>query len=157
MKQLKLKNYFLYSAGQGLTFQSFLTDLMLHGNESRQRTKFLKMISDKTIEVEQKRIEFGQTHCKKDKNGAFVFIDKDGKETTDKTLGKQFIIENQEGFNKELGDYLAQDYVIDITPANKETIRVVREIILKTSKEFSGQEAVQYNEWCEAFEQKEVK
>jgi hypothetical protein len=155
MKQLKLKNYFFYIAGQNLTLQGFLNDLMLHGNESRQRTKFLKFVQGKVLEIEAKRIEIGQVYCKKDKNNSLIFTDKDGKETTDKTLGKQFIIENQEGFNKELAEYLAGDYIIDITPENKEMIRVVKDIVLKTNQEFSGQEANTYNEWCEAFEKKE--
>jgi hypothetical protein len=51
-----------------------------------------------------------------------------------------------------LSEYLAKDYEIVLTP---EMFKVIRDIVLKTSQEFSGQEAVQYSEWCEAFEKKE--
>jgi len=152
MKTLKLKNYFLYAGGQSLTLQSFLGGLMLHGKESRERTRFLKLISDRVQEVEKERIVLGEKNCKKNKKGELIYTDKDGKETTDKLLGTSFIIENQKDFTKELTDYLGEEYVIDVSPANSETINTVKGIVLNTSKEFVGAEANLYNDWCTSLE-----
>ena len=151
-KVLKLKNYFFYAGGQPLTLQSFLGGLMLHGKESRERTRFLKLISERAQEVEKERIEIGEKNCKKNKKGELIYLDKDGKETADKVLGTSFVFENPENFIKELTDYLNEEYLIDVSPANSETVNTVKGIVLNTSKEFVGGEANLYNDWCDAFE-----
>ena len=68
-------------------------------------------------------------------------------------MGAQYTIEKQESFTKELTEYLAEEFVIDVTPANTDMVHTVKDIVLKTNKEFSGQEAIEYNEWCTAFEE----
>lgn len=151
MKSLKLKNYFFYAGGQNIALQLFLGGLMLHGKESRERTRFLKMVEGRAQEIEQERIKLGEKHCKKNKKGELVYLDKDNKETTDKSVGVQFLFEGIDDFTKELSGYLNEDYIIDITPANSETIAVVKKIIDDSNRDFTGVQANEYFEWCESF------
>jgi hypothetical protein len=153
MDKLTLKNYFFYSGGLSLTLQSFLNSLMLHGKECRERARFVKMIEGRVLEVETERVKIGEINCKKNKKGELVYADKDGKETTDKNQSRSFIIDNQEAFQKELQEYLAEEFIIDITPANKQTILTVKDLILNSNKDMNGQESIAYIEWCESFEQ----
>jgi len=152
MKTLRLKNYFFYAGGQNIALQIFLGGLMLHGKESRERTRFLKMIEGRTQEIEQERIKLGEKHCKKNKKGELIYLDRDNKETTDKLVGVQFLFEKVEDFTKELSGYLNEDYILDITPANSETISVVKKVLEETNKDFTGIQANEYFEWCEAFQ-----
>ena len=76
------------------------------------------------------------------------------KETFDGKKGKKYKMsdEGQEKFKKQYDEYLQETLVIDVTPANRETIYEVRELILDTKQEFSGVMASRYDEWCEALE-----
>lgn len=76
------------------------------------------------------------------------------KETTDKREGKRYKMsqEGQKNFSKQYDEYLKETLTIDITPANRETIYGVRDLILDTKEEFSETMAVRYDEWCESFE-----
>lgn len=152
MKTLRLKNYLFYSGDQSISLYSFLNGLMLHGSKSRERTKFLKIINDRVLATEQERIKLASKHAKRNKHNEILYVGADGKETTNNTTGGSFVIENQEDFKKDLLSYLEEEFVIEISPTNNVTIYTVKELLLKCDKEFSGQEAVQYNEWCEAFE-----
>ena len=81
-----------------------------------------------------------------------VYLDKERKETTEKEKGVQYKIGDLAKLNKELGEYMNEDYVIDVTPANREIIYGVRDLILNTEEEFSGIMASRYNEICNSFE-----
>lgn len=152
MDKLTLKNYFFYASGLSPTLQSFFNSMMLHGKECRERARFLEMIEGRVLEVENERFRIGESNCKRNKKGEMVYADKDGKETTDKSLSRSFIIEDLEAFNKEFSDYMSEDFVIDITPANKETIMTVKNLLLNSSKDLTGAESKAYTEWCDAFE-----
>jgi len=152
MKVLKLKNYFFYGGNGGFTLQSFLNSLMLHGKETRERTRFLNIIAPRVQEVEAERLRIARINAKQDKKGNILFLDKDGKETTDEKLGLKFTIADEGKFTKELSDYLGESLVIDIVPSVGDTIETVKRIILGSNKDLTGVEANEYDEWCQAFE-----
>lgn len=146
MKTLKVKN------GQILPLFAFLSDLSLHGKESRSRSRFKKLLADRIAELEEERIALCEKYSKKNKKGETLYLDKDEKETTNKTGGSKYTIEKVEEFNKELIDYMAEDFVVDVSPSNSETVYAVRDIILGVDKEFKGEEADAYDELCSSFE-----
>ena len=149
IKTLKLKNYFLWQSDNGQSLILFLNRLLLHGKESRCRTRFINLLAERQMEIEKQRKEILLSHCKKVK-GEPVYLDKENKETTDKEKGIKYAIQDQEAFAKELSEYLNEDFVVDVTPATSEAVYGVRDILNETKEEFSGIEAQRYFEWCEA-------
>jgi len=58
-KQLNLKNYFFINVPQqaALSIQDWLSRLMLHGEASRYRTRFVKMLVERATEIDKERIK----------------------------------------------------------------------------------------------------
>ncbi len=155
MKTLTLKNSFFIDIDPqngiiGLT--SWLAKQMLHGPASRNRTRFVKLVSDRLNEIDKEIQKLREECSAKDKKGNTIYFDKDGKETTEKEKAVRFKIEDQKRFNEEWEKYMQENYVIDVTPATKDIVYGVRDIVLNTMEEFSGAMAQRYDQWCEAFE-----
>ena len=153
-KKLVLKNYFLFdnSQLQITSLLNFLTRQQLHGSESRNRTRFSRIIGERATEIEEERKKMLTDHCEKDKEGKTIFLDKDGKDTVDESKSTTYKIKDLATFNKEWADYLNEDYIIDITAANEDIIRSVKDIVLNSSESFSQIMAVMYEDWCTCFE-----
>ncbi len=177
MKTLKLKNYFFVGNQelQSVGLHEWIAKQMLHGQESRARTRFLQSIAPRVQEVDNVRIELLKKHAEKQtvKQGdkevelpVMTYIevaeekDPDGKtvripkevETTDANKGKRFKIEDAEAFNKEYQEYLNEDCIIDVTPANREIVNRIKDILVNSHETFAGRMALLYDEWCSAFE-----
>lgn len=142
-----------------LSLYQWLAAQMLHGKDSRSRTRFMKIVEPRLQEVDKFRQDLLEKHAEKVKETVegqevekVVYLDKDGKDTTDKAAGVKFKIADVPAFDKEYNEYLQENYVIDVTPAVIETIYGVRNILLNTTEEFSGTQALVYDEWCQAFE-----
>lgn len=146
MKSLTFKNW------QVIPLATWLSQLFLHGKESRNRTRFIKLLSERIQEIEKERIGLMEKHQAKNKKGKPLWIDENGKDTEDRMKGKNYKIDQKEKFDKEFNDYFAEDFVLDVSPAKQETIYNVRDLVLNTEKEFAGNEALMYNSWCDSFE-----
>jgi hypothetical protein len=153
-KTLKLKNYFLVENKRAKSLSAWLSDQMLHGKQSRNRTRFIKLLSERYEEVNGERNRLLSEYCDKNSKKENIYLDKDDKETTDVKLSVKYKIskENLEKLDKEYAEFLDEEYKIDITPANSEIINDVKDIILNTTSQFTGGEAVMYDSWCESFE-----
>jgi len=186
-KQLKLKNYFFINnvQQQVVSIQEWLTRLNLHGSDSRNRTRFVKLLVDRITEIDKERLEMLRNFAdkktveekdketgkmkkvekviflvnEKDENGRFIFDPKTNKpkvkrETLEEKEGDVYKIsdESNKKFEEEWKKYLEEELILDVTPATNETIYGARDIILKTTQEFSGRMGVLYDEWCTAFE-----
>lgn len=155
MKTLTLKNSFFIDIDPqngviGLT--SWLAKQLLHGSASRSRTRFIKLVSDRLSEIDKEINKLREECSAKNEKGEIIYFDKDGKETTDKEKSFRFKIDDQKKFNEEWDKYMQEDYVLDITPASKDVIYGVRQILFDTHDEFNGVMAARYDQWCEAFE-----
>ena len=159
-KVLKFKNYFLYSIVNPVnpteiivrSFQVWLMNLKLHGPASRMRTRFIRLVTDRTKELDVVRIKLAEEYSR-NKKGEVVYVDKKGKKTTKNEAGFNFDIQDVDKFMQEWEDYLNEDYIIDVTPANNDIMNGVKAILLETTEEFEGREAVRYDEWASAFEE----
>ena len=141
--------------GAPISIYQWLAKQMLHGKDSRARTRFLKLIEERAKELDAARLEMLDRHAEHEGEGddrKIIYLDKDGKDTTDKGQGVKYKILKMEDFDKEWAAYLEEKYVIDVTPAVIETIYGVRNILLNTPEEFSDFQATVYDEWCQAFE-----
>ena len=127
----------------------------LHGKESRYRTRFIRVLSERAEEMEKERIslcvKYSETKEVEGKK-VTVFLDKDGKDTTKETELVKYKIIDQKGFNEEYSEYLKESLIIDVTPATKDMINSVKETLLNTNESFKANEAALYDGWCEAFE-----
>ena len=170
MKQLKVKNYLVF-AGRDRKVASlsvFLSELMLHGKESRARTKFLKLIVDQNTYINEEKTKMLEGFCKKNDKGEMVYITMEPvkeegkdtakvveKETTDRKMAMKYAFktpEDEEKFEKEWQEFMAEEFVIDILPSNNEMVYTVRDLVLNTNQEFSDNNAILYSEWCDSFE-----
>lgn len=174
-KLLTLKNFFLFPQPNDDpklsidTLQEWLAKLLLHGKDSRNRTRFNKLINDRVIEIDEEKKRLLEDNATK-KNGKIVYQipklrdekivkDKDGnpilEDTTTPPQGPmQFKLskEAEQKFWKEFNTFLNEDLILDITPSTSEIIHTVRDIILDTKEEFQGRMAMRYDEVCQAFE-----
>lgn len=159
MKILKLKNYHVYNSP--LSLQAWLMSLELERKPSRARSRFVKMTVDNAKAIEEYRQELIK------KYGKYVEkkVGEKGKEKIEKELvrnmatdpetGKQveqIILDNSDAYNKEFGELLEEDFILDVTPAVEGTINTIRDLVLNTDAKFSGRLATLYDEWSEAFE-----
>lgn len=157
-KVLKFKNYFLYSIRDTQkilvnSFQDWLIQEKLHGPASRDRTRFIKSIMERSEEINEERIKLLEEHSK-NKKGETEWRLKSGKVVIEapKDEDQIYDVKDMGAFYIDWEKYLQEDYIIDVTPANKELINGIKEIVFNTNSEFSGQEALRYDEWCDAFE-----
>ena len=74
MRQLKLKNYLIYPGGRTIVLPLFLDGLMLHGAESRARTKFIKILGDQVKFINEEKEKMITAVCKKNDKGEVVFL-----------------------------------------------------------------------------------
>jgi len=166
MKQIKLKNYLIYPGERTMVLPLFLDGLMLHGQQSRARTKFIRLLGEQVKFINEEKEKMISAVCKKNDKGEVVFLyteieEKDGvkapveKETTDRRKGQRYAFakpEDEEKFEKDWQDFMAEEFVIDVLPSNSEVIGTVKELVLNTKEEFKERDAVMYSEWCDAFE-----
>ena len=165
-KVLKFKNYFLYTIFKPSkedpekqeidipSFQGWLISQELHGLASLNRGRFIKIIMDRAEEIDKHRIEIASEHAK-NKKGEIEWRLKDGKVIKDEPRPEEKVpydIKDMGKFLEEWEDYLNEDYIIDVTPANNEVINGVKSILLNTKSTFAGGAAMRHSEWYEAFE-----
>lgn len=140
---------------QLVPFVKFLESQELQGKESRLRTRFVKLFLPRIQENDTERVTILKKHAEmKDVDGAssIVYLDKDGSETTNEREGVNVKIGDVEKFNEEYVALMNEEFVLDVTPASKEMIFTVKDVVLNSKTALKGLDAVYYDLWCETFE-----
>lgn len=159
MKILKFKNYHVYNSP--LSLQMWLMSLELERKASRSRSRFIKMTVENAKSIEEFRQEliakYGKYTEKKVKKGEKEETVKElvRNSTIDPETGKpveQIQLDDPDSYNKEFGEILDEDFIIDVTPAVEGTINTIKDLVLNAPTTFSGKLATLYDEWCECFE-----
>jgi len=148
-KTLTLPNYTI------VPLAGWLANQNLTGLTSRCRTRFIRILSERAQEIEKTRIELCEKHSAKTKKGekeVLVYIDKDGKDTTEFEKMISYKIADRKAFDEEYSIYMKETLVLDITKERMETLMNVKNIILNTEAMFEKEGAVMYEEWCSLFE-----
>lgn len=146
-KENKVKSLVL-SNGQVRVLSGWLgentdgTPLMLHGSESRARTRFYVLIQPRLKEIEEGRLELANKYAKKDKEGK-IELDED----------KNIVLDKQEEYTKDFTELLSEDFVIDILPSNEGTLKVIKEMVINLKREFDLPGGMVHNRVCEIFEE----
>ncbi len=134
---------------------SYLNKFELAGKESRMRSRFITITTERIIELEKERIRMLEEHSTKDKKGQSIKIKSQRKnefnnveEYTEYDLSNDSMML----FRQEYSEYLNEDYIIDITESNKKEINKIKEILLNSTLPVKGLEAILYDEICKSFE-----
>lgn len=144
IKGLVLKNYQVK-----ITHSLLFTDstnkkpLFLHGVQARARNKFFQIIEPHINYIESERIKIITTYAKKEK-GDKVMTNEKGE--------VEWLKGGLEGFKKEYNVLINKEFVIDVIPSNRETLKQVRDILLNLKTEFSPVEGRAYDLICQSFE-----
>ena len=159
MKILKFKNYHVYNSP--LSLQMWLLSLELDRKPSRARSRFIKMTVENAKAIEEYRQELIKKYGKYNEKK----VTRDGKEVVEKELVRNMTVDPETGkeveqiqladagaYNKEFGELLEEDFIIDVTPAVEVTINTIKDLVLNTNAKFSGKLATLYDEWCDCFE-----
>jgi len=121
-----------------------LFNLSLKGKQSRHRTKFIKVLTERLTEVEEQRKELAKEHSHVDEHG----------EPKTKNDGKEYDIKDIDAFRKDLKELFEEELVLEGGDAQG-MLKTVKEVLLNCDVEFSGQDAVIYDYLCEQFEGEE--
>jgi len=115
---------------------SWLNDQQLSGRESRARTRFVEDMQVELNHIEADRIKILESVADKDENGA------PKKETDEATGQEKFILsaEAQTEFVHEYSALMSEEWVVDVTDANRDRIEEVKGIVLNTDYRFGPQE-----------------
>lgn len=158
MTSFKIKNKYV------LGLASWLNDLQLYGKESRERTRFVSVLSERLAETDKFRNSMVEKYVEKGEDGkSKTKVGDDGVEVWD------IKAEELPKFEKEYNELMDEDFVLDVLDGNKEKTKVVKDIVLNTDYKFGPKEgdsvqekmakirqAAEYDKWCEAFEAVEL-
>ena len=137
---IKLKNYEIDDFGQ------FLLSLPLKGKQSRLRSRFIKLLQERALQVQEEQMAIINEYVKKDEQGKPKRKMKNGQEVWDIKDGKE------EEFQEQMREIAFEDCIIEITAEREEMYQVVRDAVLNCDKVFSGEEAIKYDRFCDIIE-----
>ena len=123
-----------------------LFNLSLRGKQSRHRTRFIKLLNERFVKVEEERKQLAEEFAEKYK---------DGKPIVENDRYK-IVGDNREQFQKKFEELMSEDFVIE-GENYKETLEVVKDILLNCDEYFSGEQAFVYDYLCEQFEKGDEK
>lgn len=138
---------------------NWLNEQQLDGRISRFRTRFVKDLSEAMQELDNERLDLAKNAADKDEDGNPL--------TEGEGAAEHFVVpvDNQPALNDAVAELMKEEFVVDVTEANKEKMQIVRDIVLNTDYKFGPKEgddamesfrktrqANDYDVWCEAFE-----
>src|SRR5699024_3997643 len=113
----------------------------LKGKQSRHRTKFIKMLSERLKEVVDEQDEILKEHC---------HLDDEGNPAKDEYDNYKIKDHHKETFLKDRNELYREEFVID--DGNSQVmLKTVRNILDALNVEVSGDKAIVYDYLCEQF------
>lgn len=106
-----------------------------HGKEARSKSRFLDIIIPRINEIDKERIRILEGLADKDKDGKPI------------SENEQFKLSDNsmEQFRKEYGEYLSEDFIIDILPSNEGDISTITEMLLNDTTPLTTEEGAIYD------------
>ena len=129
----------------------WLQTLSLYGRESRERTKFVELLSEEVKEHEAMRLDILKKYADLDP------VTKEPIVITSEDKSEHFQIpdEKLKEFSDEMVEYLEEDFTVS-GDGNKQRLKTLKTVVLDTPEKIDPQVAGEYDKWCEAFEKVEV-
>lgn len=131
--QLKIKNSLVEGA------MELLFNLELRGKQSRHRTKFIKRLNEQLTEIKEQRMDLVKEHSNLDEEGNPIVID------------NLYDIVDLDAFNKDVAELFAEELIIS-SPVDDEMLKTIKQILDECDVAFSREQAIVYDELCEAFD-----
>ena len=128
-------------------FTDFLLSLELPFRQSRMRSKLVKQARNYLQELQGEEQELLKKYGDKDEEGKLITKVNEDNGNTYVPLDS---IDPQ--FYKDLSILMQDDWVIDESESNKDMLTTVREIILNYEGTLSGEQAMQFDVYADAFE-----
>lgn len=126
-------------------FMKFLLELELAGKQSRMRTKIVKILNERSTEIDNDRIELAKEYAMKEEDGTPITETLENGQTVYK-------MENRYAFDHQYGLLMREELIIVDSPDKQDMLDTVKDAILNTNQIFSGQQALEYDRWCEIVE-----
>jgi hypothetical protein len=139
MQTVKIKNY-------QLKFVTEWLDGPLPIKEARSRNRFLHLLAPRIKEIEDERNKIILDKCDKDEDGKPII------EKTDQGSTYKFSGDTWQEVQKEIVDLFNEDLIIEVTPANEADIKIVKGLILETTKTLDTQQTEVYEQVAKEFE-----
>ncbi|KYC73679.1 hypothetical protein [Heyndrickxia coagulans] len=118
---------------------NFMYGLKLVRKQSRFRRRFIDMLQERAILVDQDRIELLKEHSKKDENREPIIHD----DTYD--------VKDMKAFNEDLQELYSEKMVIE-GGDNREMLRTIKAVLKKfEDTEYDGQQSEIYDYLCDQF------
>lgn len=127
-------------------FGKFLLKFELKGEQSRMRTRLVKQLQEKLDSISQEKQDLIQDYAKKDENGEIV------KEINEETNEEFIPLTDGKEYYFELHKLMTEDFVLEETPNTIKVLEFVKDLVLNCDWTFSGEEAMEYDKWCEIVE-----
>jgi hypothetical protein len=127
---------------------NLLYSLSLKGQQSRHRTKFIKLLQEKLTDFLDGEKEMRKEECELDEKGDPKTHEENGQELLN--------VIDMKHFQKVRKELYEEERVID-GGDNQVMLQTVKKVLEDCDKELSGQEADIYDYLCEAFEKAEQK
>jgi hypothetical protein len=122
---------------------NLLYSLSLKGQQSRHRTKFIKLLQEKLTDFLVGEKEMRKEECNLDEKGEPKTYLKNGQELLD--------VKDLDHFTTAKKELYEESRVID-GGDNQVMLQTVKKVLFDCEREFSGQEADVYDYLCDAFE-----
>lgn len=119
---------------------NFFYNMPLRGKQSRHRTKFIKLLTDRLKEVSEQEKQLLIEFAKKDEKGNPIKIGE-----------TRYEIEDIESLAKEKEILFNEEFVID-GGDNEDMLKTLKDVLENYNEELRGQEATLYDYLCEQFE-----
>lgn len=126
-------------------FVDFIMNEEVTPKLSRMRSRFVKIAKERIQQNDEDRMEIIKQYCEVDEQGELVTV-------TDEEGNARYKIENMDEFNKEFSELMSEYFIVEDNETNKEMLECVKAIVHNTTKMLKGQEALQYDRWCDIVE-----
>jgi len=136
---MKLKNHEING------FVQFLMRLDLEGKESRMRTRLVKILVERMQMIEEERIQMVQKYAEKNEDGTPIIV-------TNEDGGSAYQVSDMGAFANEYAVLMNEDCIIDNNEERKDMLLTVKDAVLNTKIKFSGQDAFDYDRYCDIVE-----
>lgn len=124
----------------------FLMSLELVGKQNRMRTRLCKLIAERLNEIVDERDKLILQFAETDEEGKPLILPVDGNQN-------KYVMKDMEAFTREYDLLQREEFILEETEERKDMLLTVASIVLNLDMPFKGQEALQYERYCEIFEQ----
>ena len=119
---------------------NYLNSFNITGNDSRERSRFVELLKERTTEIEIERIKILEKYADKNDKGEFLknkIQTRDENNNLTVTEEYRFANENIKKYQKEYDEYMEEDFIIDILEGNKSKIKKIKELLLNSKLHLS--------------------